>query len=257
MKIFLSSTIHDLKYLRSILVRSLEKYRRHKVIASEQGTIPVNPGRSSYEQCLEAIVECDCLIAIVGGRFGGEYPIGSNRSITEAEIEQSWNYGKKTLVFVENSVWVYRSTQRSQGKGKNGVPYESARGIVDDSRVLEMIDRIADRPTDNWIFTFYSDTDLLKQIRAQIRPFGSAVDSIYRWAGSMADSPQRLAERVKRNVCDLQISFSLGELPKSILERLQANIGHFPLLTNEIIENLELWGLLDFAELAVDLIELT
>ncbi len=78
MKIFLSSTILDLEDLRDVLVNWLT-VDRYQIIASEKGTLPIEPGKRSYEQCLEAVSNCDCLIALIDGRFGGEYPQkGSN-----------------------------------------------------------------------------------------------------------------------------------------------------------------------------------
>jgi HEAT repeat protein len=168
MKIFLSSTILDLRDLRDTLVQGLEA-DGHEVIASEKGTVLVNPDKSSYEQCLAAVIDCDCLIAILDGRFGGEYPIGSNKSITEAEIEVALTQNKKTLVFVRQSVWDCKATQNALGKGRKGIPYEAVKNIVEDPRVFDLIDRIRKKPKDNWIFQFNFPTDLLSQIRAQIK----------------------------------------------------------------------------------------
>jgi Domain of unknown function (DUF4062) len=105
MKIFLSSTILDLKDLRDALVTWLTE-DGHEVIASEKGTVTIEPDKHSYDQCLKAAAECDCLVAVIDGRFGGEYPNkGSNRSITEEEIDTAIAQGKKTLIFVRQSNW--------------------------------------------------------------------------------------------------------------------------------------------------------
>jgi Domain of unknown function (DUF4062) len=66
MRIFLSSTILDLRDLRDALVTSL-KADGHQIIASEKGTLPIEPGKHSYEQCLKAASECDCLVAVSMG----------------------------------------------------------------------------------------------------------------------------------------------------------------------------------------------
>jgi Domain of unknown function (DUF4062)/NACHT domain len=175
MKIFLSSTILDLKDLRDALVQGL-KADGHEVMASDKGTVPVNPGLHTYKQCLNAVADCDCLVSLIDGRFGGEYPPGSNQSITEAEIEEAWTQQKKTLVFVRQSVWDCKATQNALGKGKKEIPYEAVNNIVEDPRVFNIIDRIRSKPQDNWIFQFNLPTDLLAQIRAQIGSSGNAID---------------------------------------------------------------------------------
>src|ERR1700744_4959049 len=68
MKIFISSTVHDLKDLRASLQQWLEG-RGYTVLASEDGTIPVDSSKHSYAVCLEAARDCDCLVAIIDGRF--------------------------------------------------------------------------------------------------------------------------------------------------------------------------------------------
>jgi hypothetical protein len=83
MKVFISSTVHDLKDLRASLQEWLEG-RGYTVLASEDGTIPVDSSKHSYAVCLEAARDCDCLVAIIDGRFGGVMPDGK-RSITLAE----------------------------------------------------------------------------------------------------------------------------------------------------------------------------
>ena len=119
----------------------------HKVIASEKGTLSVNQGKHSYEQCLKAAAECDCLIAVIDGRFGGEYPPGSNKSITEAEIEEALKQGKKTLVFVRQSVWDSLANQKAYVR--DGADYKAIKNIVEEPKVFGMIDRIRRKPQDN------------------------------------------------------------------------------------------------------------
>jgi nucleoside 2-deoxyribosyltransferase len=130
MKIFVSSTILDLRDLRDALVQGLNA-DGHEVIASEKGTLPVNPGKNSYEQCLAGVLDCDCLIAILDGRFGGEYPPGSSKSITEAEIDEALKQGKKTLVFVRQSVWDSLANQKAYVK--DGADYKPIKNIVEDT----------------------------------------------------------------------------------------------------------------------------
>jgi hypothetical protein len=166
MKILISSTIYDLKDLRASLKDKLET-NGHEVIASEHGTVPIASNKHSYEQCLDAVENCDCLIALIGGRFGGEYPPNSGKSITEAEIERAIERGKRTLVFVRQSVWDALATQKEYRK--DGVPYKPVNNIVEDTRVFDVLDRLRKKPKDNWLFFFNNQNDLFPQIDAQLK----------------------------------------------------------------------------------------
>jgi Domain of unknown function (DUF4062) len=249
MEIFISSTFYDLKDIRDILVQVL-RADGHEVIAYEKGTVPVNPGKHNYEQCFSKIKDCDCLIAILDRRFGGEYPIGTNKSITEAEIEQAWLHGKKTLVFVRQSVWDCKATQNHFGKGKKGIPYEAVKNIVDDPMVLEIIDRIRKKSQDNWIFQFNLPTDLLEQIRTQIRYESSS-------AVRLSDRGLRRSTKrhLKRAVQKKSNSFK-KKLPRLIMEHLETNMSNFAVVTDEILQKLDQSCFWDWADIGVDLIEM-
>ena len=69
------------------------------MLLSEEGTIPLDSSKHSYNLCIDAAKKCDFLIAIIDGRFGGEVP-GTGKSITLAEIEAALDAGKQVRVFV-------------------------------------------------------------------------------------------------------------------------------------------------------------
>jgi Domain of unknown function (DUF4062) len=193
MKIFLSSTILDLRDLRDALVTGLTA-DGHQIIASEKGTLQIEPGKHSYEQCLKSASECDCLVAVIDGRFGGEYPQkGSNKSITEAEIEAVMAQDKKTLVFVRQSVWDALATQKAAIFSGKANEHWIVKNIVEEPEVFGLIDRIKRKPQNNWIFQFNYPTDLLAQIRAQIGSSRNATDWLDQETGSIYTTKKTLA----------------------------------------------------------------
>jgi Domain of unknown function (DUF4062)/NACHT domain len=198
MRIFLSSTILDLRDLRDALVTSL-KADGHQIIASEKGTLPIEPGKHSYEQCLKAASECDCLVAVIDGRFGGEYPQkGSNQSITEAEIEVAITQGKKTLVFVRQSIWDSMATQQEWVRSSGA--YRPVKNIIEDVRVFGLIDRLRKRPNDNWIFTFNYPTDVIAIIRAQIGSSQLNIDWLSISQNLLTEHKQRLSSNPLQDI---------------------------------------------------------
>jgi hypothetical protein len=169
MKVFISSTVHDLEDLRASLQEWLEG-RGYTVLASEDGTIPVDSSKHSYAVCLEAARDCDCLVAIIDGRFGGVMPDGK-RSITLAEIEEAFDHERRVWVFVRKAVWDAMAVYKPYKA--DGVPFHSS-SIVSDERVFQLIDDLRRRPTGNWLFTFRTAPDLIETLRVQLEAFVSA-----------------------------------------------------------------------------------
>jgi 5'-deoxynucleotidase YfbR-like HD superfamily hydrolase len=161
-KVFLSSTVHDLRDIRDIIQSNLGQ--QYAVLASDAGTIPTDSSKNSYDICLDAAKECDFLIAIIDGRFGGLMPDGI-RSITQGEIETALDNDKQVYVFVRQDVWnaclIYRTYKKA------GLPFAPS-PIVTDERVLTLIDSIRTRPRGNWIFQFNGPSDLIVTINKQL-----------------------------------------------------------------------------------------
>jgi hypothetical protein len=163
MKIFLCSTIYDLKDLRNAVEQALRD-DGYIVLASESGTIPVDVHKHSYEICLTAAADCDVMVAIVDGRFGGTMPDGK-KSITLTEIETAIEAKKQVLVFVRQSVWDAKEVYKRYMS--TGQPFKPSK-IVSDERIFELIDTLRRRKTGNWLFQFTTTTDIIRQVRAQI-----------------------------------------------------------------------------------------
>lgn len=194
MKIFISSTILDLRDLRSSLQSALES-EGHVVLASESGTIPVDFRKHSYDVCLAAAAECDCLIAIIDGRFGGSMPDRTS-SITQAEIDVAIksNNVKHILVFVRQSVWDAKEIYKTYMK--SGADFKSTR-LVEDERVFQLLDWIRSRKTGNWIFQFNTPNDVLRIVKSQIA--GITLDAV--------EIPSRIPSEAEE--------FTQGELPSA------------------------------------------
>jgi hypothetical protein len=169
-KVFLSSTIYDLRDLRDAFESALRK-EGYTVMASEYGSIPVYSSKHSYEVCLEAARTCDCLIAVIDGRFGGTMPDGKT-SITQAEIEAALGKRKQVYVFVRQGVWDAKEIYSAHAKA--GHPFVASK-IVDDERVFHVIDEIRKRPTGNWIFQFNRLNDLIETVFFQLQSYQASM----------------------------------------------------------------------------------
>lgn len=159
---FISSTVLDLKDLRDYLEQALGAHG-FKMLASEKGSIPVDSTKHSYQVCIDAARECDFLVAIIDGRYGGDLPGG--KSITLAEVEAALEAGKKVWVFCRQSVWDAREILRPYFAA--GVKFRPSK-IVGDASVFRVIDAIRKRMTGNWIFQFTTPTDILTVLSEQL-----------------------------------------------------------------------------------------
>ena len=165
-KVFLSSTIYDLRDLRDAVQTALRK-EGYTVLASEDGSIPVDSSKHSYDVCLQAAKTCDCLVAVIDGRFGGTMPDGKT-SITQAEVETALADGKQVYVFVRQGVWDAKEIYTAHAKA--GHSFVKTK-IVDDERVFQVIEVIRKRATGNWIFQFNKPSDLIATVLFQIQSF--------------------------------------------------------------------------------------
>jgi Domain of unknown function (DUF4062) len=205
-----------LRDLRDALVTGLTA-DGHQIIASEKGTLVIEPGKHSYEQCLKAAADCECLIAVIDGSFGGEYPQkGSNQSITEAEIEVAITQGKKTLVLVRQSVWDALAVQTAAIVSGEAKAHWPVKNMVEDIRVFAMVDRLRKRPKDNWIFTFNYPTDLIEIIRTQIDSSQSRIN----WLSVCKDLLAKHNRQLSSNLLDIKSkSFDGVYVPLGLVER--------------------------------------
>ena len=72
MKIFISSTSHDLSDFRALIVDLLQE-RGHELIYHESPTFPAKLNLHSHDQCTLAVEECDIVIYMIDRRYGGKY----------------------------------------------------------------------------------------------------------------------------------------------------------------------------------------
>jgi hypothetical protein len=171
-RIFISSTVYDLKDLRNTVQNALRHFG-YAVLASEDGSIPVDSSQHSYDICLKAARDSECLIAIIDGRFGGTMPDGKT-SITQAEIEAALGIGKQVLVFVRQAVWDAKEVYNVFRK--TGQPFVPST-IVHDERVFGLIDVVRKRARANWIFQFNLPDDLIETILTQLGTIDDSSDA--------------------------------------------------------------------------------
>ncbi len=230
---FISSTIHDLKDLRNNLCSDLSKHG-YQMLLSEKGMIPADSSMHSYDSCIKAAKECDLLVAVIDGRYGGSFK-DSGKSITQVEVEAALDAGRQVRMFVRQSVWDAKEILR---------PYLESRQefmptkIVSDGRVFDVIDALKSRLKGNWIFQFNSPSDILEQLGHQ---FGfepslpsdqTAINKLDKKIGSeiLHCFPEDLIQHLYRG-------FQLGKVIVGATEQLDSGLMEFYAETMRFADN--------------------
>lgn len=97
-RVFISSTIEDLKKERKLLKKAIEVDLRYHVYISEAG----GSGSPPREHILEKLKSSDIYICIVGERYGSKLEVDGNKiSATEDEFNHAKKWNIPTLVYVK------------------------------------------------------------------------------------------------------------------------------------------------------------
>jgi len=139
-----SSTVYGIEDLLDqifgILNPDFEVWMSHK------GTVPVDPQKSNFNNCLAAVDKCDLFLGILTTRYGSGKDKGNpgEPSITHAEVLRAlklnkpcWFLAHQNLVFARGLIaqMGYNLAERRELKFKS-------KDLVDDSRVFDMYDAV-------------------------------------------------------------------------------------------------------------------
>lgn len=186
-RVFVSSTIHDFRDLRSALKYWLEGWG-FEVMLSEVNDFAKAADDNSYEACLKAIERCDYFVLLVGARVGGLYDSAAKVSITRMEYRRAYECllkgTLKILAFVRNDIWVVREDRKALEKvlhdhdrltteSRDAILGHKSRIINDASATFAFLDEIrrademrravatgASFPKGNWIHAFETFADV-------------------------------------------------------------------------------------------------
>lgn len=105
LRIFISSTIRDLAFVRSSLAGQIESLLGHHAVVSESIEFNFTGSGNIVESCLEEIEKSDVYLLVIGERYGSIVPEWGI-SITHAEYRHALAVGKPVLVMVVNRIWI-------------------------------------------------------------------------------------------------------------------------------------------------------
>lgn len=95
-KVFVSSTMENLKSEREALRRLIDELGQVPILAENFGARIYSPKQA----CLDGVQQCDVFVLVLGERYGWITPDGV--SVTETEFDSAVAHGKRILVYKKN-----------------------------------------------------------------------------------------------------------------------------------------------------------
>jgi hypothetical protein len=193
-RVFISSTIYDLRDLRSSLKYWLEELG-YEVLLSDYSDFPVNPNENSYQACLETIDNCDYFILLIGGRVGGWYNKKQKISITQQEYRRANEKFEKDgsikiISFVRKEIWDIREDRKGlmtylenftnlSCDDKKNISNHSSKIVQDAEFIFNFLQEVSKTeamkqaindgtslPQGNWIYQFSNFRDIITALEA-------------------------------------------------------------------------------------------
>lgn len=169
-----STSVYGIEDLLDQVFAVLEGFG-YEVWMSHKGTIPVNPGRSAFDNCLDAVEKCSGFLGIITGWYGSGFATG-DLGITHRELLRAIELDKPRWFLVHHDVKVARLLLNQFRLNDDGTPKVldfQKTPILSDIRVLDMYDSatrndlpLPDR-TGNWVQEYLTTQDALRFVNTQ------------------------------------------------------------------------------------------
>lgn len=170
--VFVSSPVYGLEGERKFIRAFLQRRRsppRFRVILSEEPSFPLTPAgiakRHSYKLCLDVVRTADYVVLLLSRRYGR--PIiahnGSRISITHREYREAFGLRLPVFTFVDVRTWEAWHQLKKTGR-QTYVPKTQV-------QVFKLVQEIAQRKRNNWIFQYRDVADLRVALRTVLTEF--------------------------------------------------------------------------------------
>ena len=172
--VMVSSSIYGMQNLLNQVYAVLEGYG-YTVWVSHKGTIPIDSRKSNFDNCLDAVDNCDVFLGIITGRYGTGQVAGQP-SITHQETQRAILRDKPRFFLVHHDVTIARDLLRQYRFDKDGnrLPLAFRRtGVLDDLRILDLYDEVVKdaeplpERRGNWAQPYFYEPDVLQFLSTQ------------------------------------------------------------------------------------------
>lgn len=160
-RVFVSSTIDDLRYLRDHIRKAIEDLS-YEPVMSEYNDIGYIGAARATDSCYRAVVDCQLYVLIVAKRAG--YIESDDMSVTHKEFKTAGVYHVPRITFVEQNVLEFK---RIYDANKTSKPLTVLPGIDDPVHVFALLDDVMSSDHDNGIVPFSSADELCSKLKQQ------------------------------------------------------------------------------------------
>lgn len=166
-RVFISSTVYDLKTERQLVRSLLEDYSAHsedyklELLVSDDPDFPISPTdrteKHSYDICIDNVSRADYFILLLKQRYGDAIipDNGNNLSITHKEFREARKRRIPRFILLDQRTWDAKQLY-NQGKHQDFIKEKH-------QKIFEFIDEIRKSPKGNWI-DIYQNQDGIKAI---------------------------------------------------------------------------------------------
>ena len=155
---------------------------------SHKGTVPVDPDKSNFDNCLAAVENCDLFLGILTTRYGsGKDKTTGEASITHKELLRALELHKPRWFLAHHDLVFARRLLGDLGHDGAAKRKQLAlihRGALDDLRVIDMYDAVIQAEAElkdrvgNWAQPFVTREDANVFVVAQFLRFGEAAEFV-------------------------------------------------------------------------------
>jgi len=174
--IFVSSTIHDLLYLRESIRESILELSYNPIL-SEYGDIGYLPNVTAEKSCYISIQDCQLAVLIIGKRYG---TISENgMSVTHNEFNYAKNRRIPIVTLVDKDVLTFK---RVFDLNDQEVPKKGFPGMDHPEKTFSLIQQINNSEFNNGILPYTSASDAREHFKKQLAHlFGELIKSRYEY----------------------------------------------------------------------------
>jgi hypothetical protein len=165
--VMVSSTVYGIEELLDRIYAILTKFG-YEVWMSHKGTVPVLPNKTAFENCLNAVQQCDLFLGIITTQYGSGKEDKDALSITHQELLKAIELNKPRWILAHDRVVFARILLNNLGykssKKRSALSLNKSM-VIDDLRVIDMYEaairhdiHLKDRKG-NWVQKFVTDDD--------------------------------------------------------------------------------------------------
>lgn len=176
LRLMVSSTVYGNETILNQIHAILESFG-YEVWMSHAGTLPVDPGVSAFESCLNAVRECDMFLGMITSYYGSGKDGPDSQSITHQELDEAIGLNKPRWILAHSDVVMARRLLIDLGykdsDARKDLALKKGAVVIDDLKLIDMYEaatredlKLKDR-TGNWVQKYQTKDDILRYVNRQ------------------------------------------------------------------------------------------